>query len=204
MYSLEDGTFLIKLGRTAILKYLTEEVIISPPNDTPDQLKKKAGVFVTLENYPKKDLRGCIGYPEPTFPLAFAAIKAAISAAVDDPRFPPISQGEFEKIIVEITLLTPPELINVSSPKEYLDHIKIGRDGLIVHLGLRRGLLLPQVPIQQGWNKEEYLSHTCIKAGLKGDCWMDSSTKLYKFSGLVFAEAEPNGEVKERILTSTP
>lgn len=204
MYSLADGAFLIKLGRTAILKYLTEEVIISPPNDTPDQLKKKAGVFVTLENYPKKDLRGCIGYPEPTFPLAFAAIKAAISAAVDDPRFPPISQEEFEKIIVEITLLTPPELINASSPKEYLDHIKIGRDGLIVHLGLRRGLLLPQVPIQQGWNKEEYLSHTCIKAGLKGDCWMDSSTKLYKFSGLVFAEAEPNGEVKERILTSTP
>ncbi|MEE8401545.1 MAG: TIGR00296 family protein [Candidatus Hydrothermarchaeaceae archaeon] len=204
MYSLADGAFLIKLGRTAILKYLTEEISISPPDDTPDKLMEKAGVFITLENYPKKDLRGCIGYPEPTFPLAFAAIKAAISAAVDDPRFPPISQAEFEKIIVEITLLTPPELINASSPKEYLDHIKIGRDGLIVHLGLRRGLLLPQVPIQQGWNKEEYLSYTCIKAGLKGDCWMDSSAKLYKFSGLVFAEAEPDGKVKERILTSSP
>ncbi len=203
MYSTEDGAFLIRLARAAIEKHLHEGGPISLPEDAPDKLKKNAGVFVTLETFPEKGLRGCIGYPEPIFSLVDAACKAAVSAAVEDPRFPPLSEVELERTLVEVTVLTPPELIKVTSPKEYADNIEIGRDGLIVEKGLRRGLLLPQVSVDQGWNKEEFLSYTCMKAGLTEDCWLDKDTKIYKFSGIVFAEVEPRGKIKERTLTST-
>lgn len=203
MYSIEDGTFLVRLARAAIEKHLHEGASTSPPKDTPDKLKKKAGVFVTLETWPEKKLRGCIGYPEPVFPLVDATCKMAVSAAAEDPRFPPLSEAELERTLVEVTVLTPPELIKVASPKEYANNIEIGRDGLIVEKGLSRGLLLPQVPVDQGWNKEDFLSHTCIKAGLPADCWLDEDTKIYKFSGIVFTEVEPQGEIKERTLAST-
>ncbi len=203
MYSLEDGAFLIRLARATIEKYLHEGASISPPGDASDKLKKNAGVFVTLETYPGKELRGCIGYPEPTFPLVDATCKAAVSAAVEDPRFPPLSGAELDGTLVEVTVLTPPKLIEVSSPNEYANNIEIGRDGLIVEKGLNRGLLLPQVPVDQGWNKKEFLSYTCIKAGLMGDCWLEEDTKIYKFSGIVFTEVEPKGKIKERTLSTS-
>jgi hypothetical protein len=203
MYSIEDGAFLIRLARATIEKYLHEGVSISPPGDAPDKLKKNAGVFVTLETYPGKELRGCIGYPEPTFPLVDATCKAAVSAAVEDPRFPPLSGAELDGTLVEVTVLTPPKLIEVSSPNEYANNIEIGRDGLIVEKGPNRGLLLPQVPVDQGWNKKEFLSYTCIKAGLMGDCWLEEDTKIYKFSGIVFTEVEPKGKIKERTLSTS-
>jgi uncharacterized protein (TIGR00296 family) len=203
MYSIEDGAFLIKLARSTIEKLLREEGPVSPPRDAPDKLKKNAGVFVTLETYPEKELRGCIGYPEPTLPLVEATCKAAVSAAVEDPRFPPLAEAELEQTLVEVSVLTPPELIEVASPKEYANNIEIGRDGLIVEKGFNRGLLLPQVPVDQGWNKEEFLSYTCIKAGLATDCWLDEDAKIYKFSGIVFTEVEPKGEIKERTISTS-
>ncbi len=203
MYSTEDGNFLIKLARVTIEKHLHEGAPTSPPEDTPAKLKKRAGVFVTLETYPEKELRGCIGYPEPTFPLVDATCKAAVSAAVEDPRFPPLSEGELESTLVEVTVLTSPELIKAASSRDYANNIEIGRDGLIVENGLNRGLLLPQVPVDQGWNKEDFLSYTCTKAGLAPDCWLDVDTKIYKFSGIVFTEVEPGGKIEERALTST-
>ncbi len=203
MYSLEEGTFLVKLARSAIEKYLEEGKLIAPPKNAPEKLKEKAGVFVTLETYPKKDLRGCIGYPEPVMPLVEAAIKAAVSAAAQDSRFPPVLRGELESTLVEVSVLTPPELIKVKSPKEYLQKIEIGRHGLTVEQGFNRGLLLPQVPVDENWSKEEFLSYTCMKAGLPSDCWCDESTKIYKFSGIVFCEVEPKGEVVEKKLTAS-
>lgn len=202
MYALEDGAFLIRLARSVIEKHLQREVMV-PPGDTPDKLKKNAGVFVTLETYPEKELRGCIGYPEPTFPLVDATCKAAVSAAAEDPRFPPLSLPELGRTLIEVTILTPPELIKVASPREYVNNIEIGRDGLIVEKGMRRGLLLPQVPVDQGWGKEDFLCYTCMKAALTADCWLDKDTKVYKFSGLVFTEVEPGGEIKERPLIHT-
>ncbi len=203
MYSLEDGAFLIRLARAAIENFLREGGPTSPRGDTPDKLKEHAGVFVTLETYPKKELRGCIGYPEPTFPLVDATCKAAVSAAVEDPRFPPLLAAELERTLVEVTVLTPPELIKVAAPKEYTNNIEIGRDGLIVEKGTHRGLLLPQVPVDQRWNKEDFLSYTCMKAGLAADCWRDEDTKVYKFCGLVFTEVKPKGEIEERTLAPT-
>lgn len=193
-HTLEDGTFLVKLARRTIEEYLLKGKVIPVP-DASEKLKEKSGVFVTLETYPQKKLRGCIGYIEPGYSLIDATIKMAISAATKDPRFPPVNQTEMENIIVEVTILTPPELIKVKSPKEYLDKIEIGRDGLIVERGSCRGLLLPQVPVEYGWDKKDFLSHTCIKAGLMADCWCERDTKLYKFSGTVFMEETPGGAV---------
>lgn len=200
MYSLEEGIFLVRLARESIEKYLEEGKTISPPKNAPEKLKQKAGIFVTLEAYPDKNLRGCIGYPEPIMPLIDAVIKAGISSATQDPRFTPLQAGEMEKIIVEVSVLTPPELIRVKSPKEYPKKIEIGRDGLIVEKGFYKGLLLPQVPVDEGWDAEEFLSYTCMKAGMMADCWYEEDAKIYKFEGRIFSEVEPKGEVIERSL----
>lgn len=200
MYTIEDGVFLVKLARSAIEAYLERGEAFLPQKDTPEKLKQRAGVFVTLETYPAKHLRGCIGYPEPTFPLVEATVRAAISAAVEDPRFPPVLRGEMDFTLVEVTILTPPEIIKVKSPKEYLSKIEIGRDGLIVERGFYRGLLLPQVAVEENWSKEEFLAHACMKAGLLADAWLEAGTKVYRFQGRVFAETAPKGEVVEKKL----
>lgn len=200
MYSREDGTFLVRLARKTLENYLERGDIAAPPPKTPDKLKERAGVFVTLETCPEKNLRGCIGYPEPVMPLVEATIKAAIASATQDPRFRPVGRDEIKNIIVEVSILTPPELINAKSPGEYVEKIVIGKHGLIVEKGAYRGLLLPQVPVENNWKTEEFLSHTCIKAGLMSDCWLEKGTKIYKFSGIVFSETEPNGDVVEKKL----
>ena len=200
MYTLEDGRYLVRLARRAIEVYLRERKELAVPEDVPEKLRKKAGVFVTLETYPAHELRGCIGYPEPIYPLVEATIKAAIAAATQDPRFYPLSPEELEHCTIEVSVLTPPKLLKVSSPREYPEKIEVGRHGLIVERGFARGLLLPQVPVDEGWSTEEFLSHTCMKAGLMPDCWLDEGTKIYTFEGIVFAETSPGGEVVERAL----
>ena len=100
----------------------------------------------------------------------------------------------------EVTVLTPPEKIHVSDPIEYVSNIKVGRDGLIVKHGSQSGLLLPQVPIEYGWNEEDFLSHTCEKAGLPRECWKEKETQIQKFEGIVFKEEMPNGKVVRECL----
>ncbi|WP_456455662.1 TIGR00296 family protein [Thermovibrio sp.] len=194
--SLKDGEFLVKLSRLAVEEYLKEGVKIPPPADTPPYLFEERGVFVTIKKYPSKELRGCIGYPEPIMPLVYATIDAAISAATKDPRFYPVSLQELPHLIFETTVLTPPEPINVP-PQELPSAIKVGRDGLIVRCGFSSGLLLPQVPVEWGWDEREFLSQTCLKAGLPPDCWFNPNCKFYKFQGQIFTETEPYGEVIE-------
>ena len=132
-------------------------------------------------------------------PLKNAIIEGAQSAT-RDPRFPPLAENELDNIIIEVTILTKPEIIEVNQPQDYLSNIEIGRDGLIVEQGFYKGLLLPQVPIEQGWEKEEFLSHTCMKAGLLPDAWADKNTKIFKFSGQIFTEIEPRGKIREKNL----
>lgn len=201
MYTIKDGEYLVKLARRAIEVYLTSANVIKA-EDAPERLKNKAGVFVTLETYPHRELRGCIGFPEPVYPLVEGTIKAAIAAAVEDPRFPPMQhRAEMDSITVEVSILTPPELIKVSTPQEYPSKVVVGRHGLIVEKGYARGLLLPQVAVEQGWDAEEFLTYTCLKAGLPADCWIDSETRVYRFEGVVFREVEPRGRVVEEKLT---
>jgi len=125
-------------------------------------------------------LRGCIGYCEPIKPLVNAIIEVAISAATSDPRFPPVKLSEMDKINLEISVLSKPELVEVKNPQEYLEKIKVGLDGLIVENGFNKGLLLPQVPVEWKWDEEEFLCNTCMKAGLPADCWYDRETQIEK------------------------
>jgi len=186
MISEEEGKFLVKIAREAIETYIKDRKIINVPEDTPDTLKEIMGAFVTLN----KDglLRGCIGYPEPIKPLVNAVIEVAISAAVNDPRFSPVNSGELENLDVEVSVLTKPELIEVEKPEEYIDKVQIGKDGLIIERGPYRGLLLPQVPTELGWNVEEFLYNTCVKANLPADCWIYPDVKIYKFNSEIFSE----------------
>ena len=146
---------------------------------------EKRGVFVTLTE--NGELRGCIGYPYPVLPLGEALHDAAVSAAVRDPRFMPVRGNELAEILFEVTILTPPELLTCSAadrPK----NIEVGRHGLIIKDRGMSGLLLPQVATEYGWDAEEFLMHTCIKAGTDRDAWKRDDTALYTFEGQIFSE----------------
>lgn len=144
---------------------------------------KPFGVFVTLKTRGK--LRGCIG----TFKrqeIEKMVIEATLSSAFQDPRFPPVTSGELPELTYEITLLTP--LI----PVKNLDEIEVGQDGLMIEKGFQRGLLLPQVAVEQKWDKYTFLMHTCVKAGLPPDCYTDPDVRVFKFQGLVVSEDTDN------------
>lgn len=197
MLSLEEGKKAVELARLTVENYVKK--IKTPPSELKGVFIQDQGVFTTLHTYPKLNLRGCIGFPLPVMPLKDAIIESAKSAT-QDPRFPKLEEDEINNIVIEVTILTKPELIDVSQPKEYIKHIEIGRDGLIVEQGFYKGLLLPQVPVEQNWNKEEFLSHTCMKAGLLPDAWFEKNTKIYKFTGQIFTEIKPNGQIMEKNL----
>jgi uncharacterized protein len=196
MISEKEAEQLVKLARTAVQKYLEESVFISSNNCK--TLSQKMGVFVTLNhlnNKNEKSLRGCIGFPLPEKELNQAVVEAAIAAATQDPRFPPVDRTELGNIIFELSLLTTPEEIKVQNPKDYPNHIKIGKDGLILKWRHGSGLLLPQVPIELKWDVDEYLANICYKAGALPDTWLMPESKLYKFQALVYKESEPCGKV---------
>ena len=193
----EHGSFLVKLARAAVETKVVKGEKIRPPAETPKVLWEKAGVFVTLTKLKgdEEELRGCIGYIVPIKPLVEAAIDVAISAATEDPRFPPVEPRELDDILVEVTVLTPPEKLEVKEPEEYLDKIKIGRDGLIIKYGPFSGTLLPQVPIEYGWDVETFLDNLCWKAGLPSECWKDKKAEIYAYQGVIWKEKKPRGEV---------
>ncbi len=192
--TLKEAAGMIKFCREIIESHFKEKKVKAPKFKI---LNEERGVFVTLKSYPRKKLRGCIGYIEGIMPLKKALAEVSISSAFNDPRFPPVRKSELKSLLIEISVLTPPELIEVKNPEEYPEQIKIGQDGLIVQFGFRKGLLLPQVPVEWKWNSKEFLSNTCMKAGLTPDCWLDSQIQIYKFSAEVFSEIKPKGKVKE-------
>lgn len=153
-----------------------------------------SGAFVTYSTFPDHSLRGCIGYPMPVLPLGMAVTEAA-RAACHDPRFPDLTERELDRVTVEVTVLTVPERLPRGTPESILDSIEIGRDGLILELRGRRGLLLPQVPVEWGWDKEEYLVHLSAKAGLPPDAWMYPQAVISVFRGEVYSETVPGGDV---------
>lgn len=186
MLTNKDGQYLIKIAKLAIKTYLETGNKINIPNDCPNHLKEKLGVFVTLNK--DNQLRGCIGYPEPIVPLVEGLIEVAISAAINDPRFPSLSKEEFDEINIEVTVLTKPKILTVNNPKDYLNHISIGEDGLIVENGYNKGLLLPQVAIEHDMDSKSFLENTCLKADLDSGCWLDKNTEIYTFQGQIFNE----------------
>ncbi len=154
------------------------------------------GVFVTLRRHPDGLLRGCIGYPMPFLPLRQALAQAALSAAFDDPRFPPVAAAELGHLIVEVSVLTVPVPVDAVGAEAIARSVRVGRDGLIVEAGGRSGLLLPQVAPEQGWSAEEFLDGTCEKADLPRGAWRDPRIRIRRFEAEVFAETEPGGRVR--------
>jgi uncharacterized protein (TIGR00296 family) len=191
------GEKLVKLARKAVEKYLNESVVINA--DDSYGISQKAGVFVTV-NYlsnNKEYLRGCVGFPLAEKTLYQSVIEAAIAAATQDARFEPINKDDIENIIFEVSVLSTPEKIEVQNPKDYKNHIKIGRDGLILKCKYGSGLLLPQVPVELNWDIDEYLANICYKAGAPPDAWLMPESQLYKFGAIIYKEFEPNGNVKK-------
>ncbi|MCD6248643.1 MAG: TIGR00296 family protein [Hadesarchaea archaeon] len=197
MLTSQEGELLVRLARKAIETYLQSGKKIEAP-EVPQKLKEKRGVFVTLTK--NGDLRGCIGHPLPTMPLVDAVIDAAISSATRDPRFPNVVEEELSKLKIEVSVLTLPEKIEVETPRDYPKHVEIGKHGLIIELGINKGLLLPQVPVEWNWDAEEFLSHACMKAGLMPDCWLREDVKISRFEAQIFSEESPGGRVVERAL----
>lgn len=195
----DEGAYLVKLARKTIEVYLSGKTP-APPEDAPEKLRRKQGVFVTLYTYPERELRGCIGVPMPDYPLIEATMRAAIASATEDPRFLPVTLEEMSRIIVEVSALTPPEEIRFSDPKELPGMIRIGEDGLIIEAGGFSGLLLPQVPVEYNWTPEEYLMHLCLKAGLPSTYWLTGKMRIYRFSAQIFEEESPRGRIVERRL----
>jgi len=188
-----DGEILVKTARLAVTEYLKTRKRLILLEDFKSKFSYNSGVFVTLNK--AEDLRGCIGFPTPERKLYQSLVDAAIASATEDPRFPPVRYEELSDISFEVTILTPPEEISVENTSEYPTKIRVGRDGLIVRWEFGAGLLLPQVPVEYGWNEKEFLNHTCEKAGAPQDCWKRKSTKILRFEGIVFKETSPDGKV---------
>lgn len=183
------GQFLLRYAKKVIEEYVTNNKKIPIPDKYPKELDEKKGVFVTI--YKRKpnnamELRGCMGIPLSKTKIIENVRDAAISSS-HDPRFLPLSAHEMPYILLEISILTEPELIKVENPQDYLKVIRPGIDGLIIEKNIMTGLLLPQV-----WKeipkKEDFLTALCYKAGLLPDSWMDKSVKIYRFQVQSFKE----------------
>jgi len=175
-----------------LLLALAREGLRGDPRDSdlPPALQRPAGAFVTLHSGGK--LRGCIGSLSPETPLARLVADLAFAATTRDPRSPPVTAAEVDGLHIEISVLGAPV------PIQHVSQVEVGRHGLIISRGASRGLLLPQVATEQGWDAEAFVSHTCLKAGLPGDAWRDwdvgddPELRVEAFTAQVFGE-DPAG-----------
>jgi AmmeMemoRadiSam system protein A len=150
------------------------------PEMFPQALKEKCGAFVTLHNH--GDLRGCIGYVEGFMQLVDTVREVSVKAALEDPRFAPVTAEELDDLEIEISVMSPLKKI------ADINDIEIGKHGIIIEREHRRGLLLPQVATEYNWDRETFLIHTCRKAGLPSDAWKDTKTNISIFSAEIFHE----------------
>jgi AmmeMemoRadiSam system protein A len=179
--TLEGKKILLSTARFAIESKLKHTTVQYPQPTT--LLKEKCGAFVSL--HIKKNLRGCIGYITAVKPLTETVKEMAQSAAFSDPRFPPLRLEELDQMDIEISVLSPLEKI------DKIEAIEVGKHGIIVRKGIFSGLLLPQVATEYGWNREQFLSHTCQKAGLPQASWKSDDIEIEIFTAVVFGENDP-------------
>lgn len=176
--TVKDQKFLLQIARRSITHFLKTNQMLEVEVDN-SRLREKQGAFVTLKV--DGELRGCIGYPLPYKPLYQTIIEVAVAAATEDYRFPPVTEEELPNLVIEISVLTLPR--KVKSPEE----VVVGQHGIIISKGFNKGLLLPQVPLEYGWDRETYLSYGCLKAGLPADEWK-RGVNLEVFEAQVFSE----------------
>jgi AmmeMemoRadiSam system protein B/AmmeMemoRadiSam system protein A len=175
--NIQEQEFLMNLAEQTV-KAVVKGEKIKAPTDIPPICQEKRGAFVTLTK--RDQLRGCIGYILPYFPLYKTVMEVAESATLKDSRFSPVSEKELSEIDVEISVLTVPQII------KDINQIEVGTHGLIIKKGPYQGLLLPQVATEYGWDRDTFLAHTCQKAGLPSMAWKDADTEIQIFSAQVF------------------
>lgn len=176
----EEKRALLDIARKAISLHVSEGryLQLSPIWGA---LSQAAGAFVTLET--RGRLRGCIGRLEAFEPLANVVAQCAVAAATEDPRFSPLAIHEIAELAIEISVLSP---LEPTSP----EHVEVGKHGLVITWQERRGVLLPQVPVEHRWTRVRFLEETCRKAGLPQDSWRDRETQIAIFTAQVFSDAD--------------
>ena len=174
---------LLKLAKTSVETAVRERKMYDYAGSKAEALMQERGAFVTLTE--KGELRGCIGYVAPIKPLSLTVRDVAAYAATQDRRFSPVEPGELGQLQYEVSVLSP--LRRVLDVKQ----IEVGKHGLVMRRGEREGLLLPQVPVEQHWDRATFLAETCRKAGLAADAWKDAQTDIFMFTALVFGDHTP-------------
>ncbi|MGI0131582.1 MAG: TIGR00296 family protein [Thermoplasmata archaeon] len=196
-----EGEFAVRWARTAITRHLAANgdsvasPTVRPREDVPPLFDEKRGVFVTLSGARSGRLRGCIGFPLPHFPLAEGLARAAVAAATEDPRFPPVTSAEMDDLVVEVSVLSIPLPVSAEAADDRPRAIRIGWDGLLVEADGTSGILLPQVAVEWGWDARAFLDAACEKAGLPARAWREPSTRVLTFTAEIFHETSPGGEV---------
>jgi AmmeMemoRadiSam system protein A len=189
--SREEEKLLLRIARASLGAYVRDHCRVDVNTfHLTDTLREKHGAFVTLRN--RGELRGCIGYTANEMPLAQTVAENAVNAAARDFRFPAVLADELDDITIEVSALTPGDTPETPFKRiAEISEIVIGRDGLYIERPpLRGGILLPQVPVEQGWGLPEFLSAICRKAGYADGAWKDPGTRLYRFSAQVFSEED--------------
>lgn len=179
MLSKNDATVLLKIAREAIIYHIRNEDYSPTPREE-KALNEHSGCFVTIKR--GGHLRGCIGNFQSQQPLYQEVSTMAVAAASQDPRFQPMTLEELDNFELEITVLSPLEKI------DDINQIKVGTHGIYIIKGHNRGVLLPQVATEYGWDRETFLRQTCIKAGLPENSWQLPDAEIYIFSGQIFSE----------------
>lgn len=198
-FGLETGRELVSRARRAVEWSARADGEPTLPIDpSTGDLQVVRGAFVTIERGER--LRGCIGRPNPDAPLGEVVVDAAFDAARNDPRCKPIQPGETDEVSITVTVLSEPEPLPADEPSAYPEYVEVGRHGLVSERGRRRGLLLPQVAVDNGWDAESFLSATCQKARLPGRAWRSGDVDVRRFTGRAFAEDRPRGDVTKRPL----
>ena len=177
----DDRRELLRLARQSIERIVLGQEMPRPEGIS-DILRQPCGVFVTLTEHGQ--LRGCIGFTEALKPLGEVVCEVAAKAAVEDPRFPPVSEDELAKIELEVSVLSPLEKVS------NLESIEVGKHGLLLEKGYFRGLLLPQVAQEQKWDRQAFLENTARKAGLHPDEWKNNDSNLYTFTAEIIRERD--------------
>jgi hypothetical protein len=177
----EDRRLLLRVAREALAAHFAGRTY--RPGAAVGAVGEARGAFVSLHRRDDDDLRGCVGQIESAEPLVETVARMAVAAATHDGRFQAVTREELPELVVEISALGPMRAVR---PEE----VEVGRDGLIVSCAGGRGVLLPQVPVEHGWDRETFLGKTCGKAGLAVDAWRRPDVKLLAFTAEVFGEEE--------------
>ncbi len=187
--STREKSELLALARKSVEYAVRQRKPYEPAASAGDTLNQERGAFVTLKK--SGELRGCIGYTSAVKPLYITVRDTAMFAALRDPRFPPVTAPELSQLEYEVSVLSP--MRRVTDVRQ----IKVGQHGLLMKNGEYEGLLLPQVPVDEKWDRQTFLDETCMKAGMRTGCWKDENTDIFMFTAVVFGESRPQSLTPE-------